>query len=408
MTDMFLLGAGASVEAEIPSAFAMTRKMLDIFSRDVQLQKHNKILRFVVGGLLFQRGVNGENPFDGINIEELFNAVLLLADRKNSELSSFVSSWNPAIEELEGGEVSRHTARRMLENIYGPVERHLADRDRENRNGLGYVPRLGNRIDSFFSEYAFQEGLTLSIKEFLRGSGGQLFIETANRMTLKLIEMTWVTDPGKIQHLVPLVHYAQQTDAIIATLNYDNTIELSAQSIGALCDTGFESWSQTGDFIFEGGHIPLIKLHGSIDWALTITQPTPEKPLKYERIEKVVPTDQANGEFRPEIIFGGKNKLTAKGPFLSLLRAFETQLNRCNRLIVVGYSFRDDHVNEYIRTWLNGDSSRVITIIDPGVSQFSNPFVDELRHIQNRDRVIQIEKKASKGFLDVTSAPRAA
>ncbi len=60
MTEMFLLGAGASVEAEIPSAFGMTKRMLDLFAQDTTLDRENKILRFVVGGLLFQRGVSGE------------------------------------------------------------------------------------------------------------------------------------------------------------------------------------------------------------------------------------------------------------------------------------------------------------------------------------------------------------
>jgi hypothetical protein len=405
MTELFLLGAGASVEAEIPSAFGMTRRMLDIFSQDGNLYKQNKILRFVVGGLLFQRGVSGENPFDGVNIEDLFNSMLLLADRKSSELSSFVSSWNPLIDELERGEVSYYTARNLIQAIYNPLEEYLAEQNRQNLGEGRYIAGFGNQINTFRAEHTFHEGFTLALNEYLKGSGGQLFKETANQMTRKLIEMTWVTDPGKIQYLVPLVNYAQQTDAVIATLNYDNTIEFSAQSVTALCDTGFESWSQAGDFTFRGGHIPLIKLHGSIDWALSKVDPSEDKPLENETIRQVVPTDDTNRDFSPSILFGGKNKLTAKGPFLSLLRAFERQLEQCNRLVVIGYSFRDDHINEYIRTWINGNISRVITIIDPAIMHFDNPFINELHRIRNRNRVVQIALKASEGLSNVTSTP---
>ncbi len=305
------------------------------------------------------------------------------------------------IDELERGEVPLYTAKNLLGAIYDPIIEFWNEEGRRNLGQGSYITGLANPINTFHAQYTVQAGLTLALGEFLKGSGGRLFTETADRMTRKLIEMTWVTDPGKIQYLIPLVAYAQQTDAAIATLNYDNTLEFSTQFIGALCDTGFESWSQTGDFTFQGGHIPLIKLHGSIDWALIETKPAAEKPLKYETIKKVDPTVQPNQDFRPAIVFGGKNKLTAKGPFLSLLRAFETRLNQCNRLIVLGYSFRDEHVNEYIRTWINGDTSRVLTIINPGIAQLSVPFVEELRDIPNKDRVVLITKKTSDGLLDV-------
>lgn len=77
-----------------------------------------------------------------------------------------------------------------------------------------------------------------------------------------------------------------------------------------------------------------------------------------------------------------------------------------SRLPFRGYSFRDDHVNEYIRTWINGDPSRVLTIINPSITQLDNPFLDELRNIQPKTRLVQIAKNASDGIFDVTSVPR--
>jgi NAD-dependent SIR2 family protein deacetylase len=407
MGDFFLLGAGASMEADVPSAVGMTTKMLDVFSKDMMLKRQSKVLRFVVGGLLFKQGTRGENPFDGVNIEDLFNAVLSLADRKNSELTPFVSSWNPAIEELEGGVVSDSTSRQLLEIIYDPIERHLSEliRRTQGNGGLGRMGVFSNRIDSFLSQSRFRNHLTASIREFLTGGGGRLLTETADMMRRKLIEMVWVTDPKKIQHLVPLLIYAKQNKAIITTLNYDNTIELSAQTAGIQIDTGFESWSEKGDFSFNPEYIPLIKLHGSIDWSLSQTRPSAEKLLFYETIQKVVPTDDANRGFRPAIVFGGRNKLTTEGPFLSLLRAFELKIRQCDRLIVVGYSFRDDHVNEYIRSWINGDTSRIIMIINPNIAELEVPFYKELRNIENKARVVPIPKNASVGILEITSEP---
>ena len=108
MTELFLLGAGASVEAGVPDAYRMTNEMVKRLSEDdmSRYRRIDKVLQFVVGGLLFQQGIKGENPFDGINIEDLFNAVKLLGDRQNSDLSPFISSWHPELEGLENGKMA--------------------------------------------------------------------------------------------------------------------------------------------------------------------------------------------------------------------------------------------------------------------------------------------------------------
>ena len=137
---------------------------------------------------------------------------------------------------------------------------------------------------------------------------------------------------------------------------------------------------------------------------LRITQSV-EKPLIYKTIQRVVPTDDVNRDYRPAIVFGGRNKLTAEGPFLSLLRAFELNIQLCDRLVVVGYSFRDDHVNEYIRNWMNGDPSRTLTIINPNIAELDVPFYKELRDITDKARVVPIPKNASDGILEITSKP---
>jgi hypothetical protein len=63
------------------------------------------------------------------------------------------------------------------------------------------------------------------------------------------------------------------------------------------------------------------------------------------------------------VIFGGRNKLTAEGPFLDLLIKFRNVLSQHSHLIVLGYSFRDQHINRCIVRWFDGDSSRRLTIV---------------------------------------------
>lgn len=101
MRDFVLLGAGSSVEAGVPDAFGMTHKLIEVFARDPVLVKYSHVLRFVVGGLLFNQGVRGNDPFEGVNVEDVFNAIQILAERQTLEAAPFIGSWHPLIEELD-------------------------------------------------------------------------------------------------------------------------------------------------------------------------------------------------------------------------------------------------------------------------------------------------------------------
>jgi len=389
MTELFLLGAGASVEAGIPDAFRMTKVMLDKFSNDIYSRRINKILQFVVGGLLFQQGIKGENPYGGVNIEDLFNTVLLLGERQNSELGPFISSWHPQLIGLEGGELTGFTGRKLLETIYEPIERFLGGKYRTS-SGM-------NRIDTFHSSSRFESSFTEAVRQIESGGEGRLFEAAADAMISKLVEMVWIIDPSIVEYLIPLVKYAKDQNSAITTLNYDNTIELTGHVSGIEIDTGFEAWSATGDF-------PLLKLHGSIDWALSHGQTSKEKPLPYQIIQQVDPNANQKRDIRPAIVFGGKNKLTAKGPFLSLLRAFENNLSKSEILTVIGYSFRDEHVNEFIANWFNGNPARLIRIINPDPKSIEREFTPYLFSGRGGDRVNVIAEKAAQGISELLRA----
>jgi hypothetical protein len=64
------------------------------------------------------------------------------------------------------------------------------------------------------------------------------------------------------------------------------------------------------------------------------------------------------------------------------LRAFEQALSVADRLLVVGYSLRDEHINTVLQRWLAKDSSRGVVLVDPhfrGRSQAAKPdFGSEL------------------------------
>ncbi len=79
------------------------------------------------------------------------------------------------------------------------------------------------------------------------------------------------------------------------------------------------------------------------------------------------------------IIFGRDEKLQPTGPFLDLLYAFKNALNTASRLVVVGASFRDEHINEPIKWWLNRSRSHEIYIVDKYFPDEGDPTDPSLR-----------------------------
>ena len=61
--------------------------------------------------------------------------------------------------------------------------------------------------------------------------------------------------------------------------------------------------------------------------------------MPHSRLRRVTAATVAEESFRPAVSFGQRNKLTAEGPFLDLLRAFQVELAKADRLTVIGYSF---------------------------------------------------------------------
>jgi predicted CoA-binding protein len=89
------------------------------------------------------------------------------------------------------------------------------------------------------------------------------------------------------------------------------------------------------------------------------------------------------------VIFGHRNKLTAEGPFLDLLKQFDEQLQQTDILTVIGYSFRDPHINFYISKYLNQYEGK-IRIVSPNFETSDVKYVQDLRDFRNT-RPMQIE-----------------
>lgn len=340
MTEMVLLGAGASREAGIPTATEMTKKIYSLFEQESKHNLYTRIIKFVIGALLFQGTCEGKSPFGEINIEDVFNAIDLLANRNELQAEALVDSWHPLINKFD-----------TIKPSPVPLPHDMQEKEMDKGKILWAFNSLINAIRH--------------IEQTEDSSGeGNVFKKTQDLMIRKLVNFVWLKELNKIDYLKPLVSFIsqQKNGSAIATLNYDNTIELTAKELGLKIDTGIRYWIKRQS-IFPVGDVILYKLHGSIDWKLEENEKDEQKPLPHDTII-LKPSNFENLDYRPAVIFGGRNKLTANGPFLDIFKQFEDQLKEAEILTVIGYSFQDEHVNAVITKWINSNSSTRIRIIN--------------------------------------------
>lgn len=339
MSEMLLLGAGASVEAKVPDAKRMAKEIIKKFNDEKP--KEAELVNYINERLIKnEQLIKNDSTIDCVDVEALYNAILLLSERKQLELSPFVESWDSYIESID-----------PTDNILGQI---------------------------------------------------------AFSMNSWLDELTLIKEKSGINYLEPILNLVNQQNRLaIATLNYDNAIELLAQLNSVSCETGIETWNEKGIFDFSGNGLKLIKVHGSNYWYWTGEMTTYEKRLLHRQIRyKTNLEDKLR--FRvaaetPMVIFGQRNKLTAEGPFLDLLRNFQNELEKSNILTVIGYSLRDKHINTYISKWLNESADNKIRIVDPNFEKSDVVYVRDLLRLRSSrpNQVEAIEKFTGDALVEL-------
>ena len=339
-TEMLLLGAGASKEAGIPDAKGMAEEFIKKFNSDSRFEKEAEVLNFVNAQLIADARKRSADPkIDCVDVEELYNAILLLSERDKLEISPFVETWHSDLSKIKD-------------------------------------------LDRLLSSIMF-------------------------RMEMMLEELTLIKDEKKLEYLKPILNLAgRYKRLVIATLNYENGIELLSRVSGVPCNTGIESWTKKGVFEYPDDGIELIKLHGSNYWfwskgVTTYDERLPHSEIRFKsHFEETLSTTAL--VYPPMVIFGQRNKLTTEGPFLDLLKEFDEQLQQTDILTVVGYSFRDPHVNFYISKFLNRYGGK-IRIVDPGFETSDVEYVEYLRGLQKSrpDQVEVIKRYAGDALKDL-------
>ncbi len=199
---------------------------------------------------------------------------------------------------------------------------------------------------------------------------------TVDRLWHELVDIFSLKEPPTEPKFDYLRHLASKMRGqTIVTLNYDDALEHMSYARTYRIDSGpFPQPRATDDPLTAP--LRLVKLHGSIDWSREngTGDVVPLSPLRSFHHSFEVGEGHA-----PGIIFGAGNKLRPDGPYLALYEEFVGALAKARHVVVIGYSFRDAHVNEALRRWFlyQVDDGGLLRVGDVG--EYPPAIVDRWR-----------------------------
>ena len=189
---LVLTGAGCSIDAGLDGTSALTARMDELLvstdrpairraSPDVARR-----FRYVCSVLTMWKPRNGGSPFVPLNVEEVFSAVELLAERRTLEVAPFVGHWLDGVDELDIGLGERQEADALLRRI-------------------GQYLTLGSKNASERWEIiqGFRDDFERSVWA-LAGGDGHGYKDVSYWMTRALVDALIIDDSGRVDYLAPL------------------------------------------------------------------------------------------------------------------------------------------------------------------------------------------------------------
>jgi len=115
---IFLLGAGASKEADIPISTDMIDNVNDLIKDD--WRQYANLYYLVKSAIQYADGIQGKKD-DNFNIERLFNVLNELIKKEEHPLYPFIGSWNIRLNEIIGDQ-NFHKIKEFQEKILAELQ----------------------------------------------------------------------------------------------------------------------------------------------------------------------------------------------------------------------------------------------------------------------------------------------
>ena len=437
--DLVLLGAGASVDAGVPAARKLAETLIrNLAARHLHNDRSQDAAAYIWAALeANHRRLTIEGRAESQNqcvepqiaepdVETLIQAIDRLANRREDVLRPFIGSWDDTLALLEGeapdqnraardvseeiGRQFAEAARKTAGKVRSDVRQHFRSMSSMSRTSSDFsasaiadaagdavaeaMSTLGASVEVGFDRWGgrLNESLgRLAGAGVPRRKGGPLAALRSN-LTEALLQEVWLPcDRGHMaDYLKPLLEGSTpESPTIIATLNYDNTVEHAAQRSGLEWSYGLVPGlrSVLEALVAQRKPVMLLKLHGSANWRLHRLGSGQHDDVVADNDVEVSSMDATawshGGE--PALIFGDRQKLSADYPFFDMFLAFRDALQKARSVLVIGYSFRDDHVNSALRAWFSRDDAHNLEIVDPGWGTLE-PVVRRALRVSARQR----------------------
>jgi hypothetical protein len=297
---IFLLGAGASAEAKIPTSADMIRRIEDLLSADEKWKEFLPLYHHVKSAIHYSAGLRGRfNDKVSYNIETLVNTLYELERNEEHPLYPFIAAWNSRFVALAKPDFSGVKQFRRL--ILEALKKWMCPEDTSHGD---YYRGLAN----------LQRDLNFPLPIF--SLNYDLCVERLERL-----------------------------------MGRDFRVETGFDGFGSKHVWDWERFAETGPNPLP--QILLYKLHGSINWK---RDESTKQLFSVEQVENIDPD-------RMEVIFGRDFKLDAADPYLFYAYEFRRYALIAKLIVAIGYGFEDAHINKMLTQGIRNDSNRQILVI---------------------------------------------
>jgi hypothetical protein len=342
---VFFLGAGASKYADVPTTYEFVDKFLDFFNNELdtykgeekkdQLQKEVKLATFLIQKLRTWKNARNEK----VDIELLLETLTKLQNRETEPL-------------------------------------------------LQVSPDLGmNLVNQLFPEKADSQ------------SDLDEIIDAIIINLKKFIKLKTIVKSRNIEYLQPLRGFIQEardngTPLDVISLNYDTCIEQFCNIYKMRYEDGFDINWNPETFNRNGTDIRLYKLHGSAIWYQSDRGTFLKLPIQNDVAEIKLISDES----AETLMLYPMQKWDYAEPLLELLVYTKNLLESNKRvlegqehgrvienipgyfnykfLMVIGYSFRDEHIKRMVWDISRMNNHLYLIIVDPE----ANAIFDEIKY----------------------------
>jgi len=354
---VFLLGAGASLGAGLPSTEEITKVVLS--GENVVRRFKKKTYGFATGG---EDSPQQMQRWHAIHVQPIVDYLrslrcLTSSYYKNRRVGSLNYEDLYYLGQQVRGALFRYVDNPLLYEVAESVHKDICDRERARRG------KSGSHI--CVSAREVMEGAT----EYIQGITRELLAKPPGSTDyLRLIAESWRDD--RVSHMA------------IATLNHDRVIDAFLKRSGIPYTDGFQEPSEPDGFrsfrtqVFDQENAArVLKLHGAVDW---IQRWSPDDLWDWDMMIAVDPSApdvmEVNG-YRVEpvpLLIGTQNKVedyTLNRILSDLQHEFLHCLDVSDLMVIAGYGFGDRGINARIVHWMYGHRGRRLVVIDPALEK---------------------------------------